>query len=85
MIVYVYREANDDAPLTAEIVETYYTRKKAEKRLREQVEKWAGVSFENVVKTLDFDNSDTFKKDYVSYCDLDGVCFIFSVTEMEVI
>lgn len=64
---YVYKEHNDSYAYGEEVVEIYKTEMLAQERLKKSVEDRFGVPFDEVPKAAGFTDSDTFKKDYVSF------------------
>lgn len=68
--MFVYTEYNDELPYGEEIIELFDERKDAEAHLREQVESFFGIPFEQIVEMES--EQDEFSADYCRHSTSDG-------------
>lgn len=64
--VYVYKEYSEEYPYGEEIVEVYFSKEKAEEKLKARVETVFGCAWNDIPSHIDLQDDDTFERDYVS-------------------
>ncbi len=84
MKVYIYKNHNDANAYGEEIIRVFTNKVEAEAALKADVEKGYGLKWDEIPKEIGIDESDTFKKDYVSINSGDGDTSFWIVEEKEV-